>query len=232
MWSTVLLLLLIALVVRFFHRSFTYWKRLNFSEIKPLLIFGNLKPVIKGEKSFGITIYELYKKTKEIPFVGIYLFFRPALLVNDIDLVENVLKRDFDHFHDRGVYSNVEHDPLSGGLFQLNGREWKALRNKMTPAFTSAKLKTMFKTFHDVGINLQNQINTRITSQIPGDGCVVEMKDLLSRYTVDIVASTIFGCEVDTIKNPCHEFRNIGESFTDSNLINGFRNVGFFLWPK
>lgn len=231
MWWTVLLIFLITLVVRFFHRSFTFWKRLNFPEVKPLFIFGNLKPVVKGEKSFGVTIYELYKQTKAKPFVGIYLFFRPALLVNDINLVDSILKQDFNHFYDRGVYSNVQHDPLSGGLFQLNGLEWKNLRTKMTPAFSSAKLKSMFKTFHDVGINLQNHMNMNIVSN-KGDGCVVEMKDLLSRYIVDIIASTIFGMEVDTIKNPRHEFRNVGKSFNDPNLINGFRNAGFFLWPK
>lgn len=228
MWLAVLLIFSIAAAaVANFRRSFSHWKRLNVPEIKPLLIFGNLKPVAKAEKSFGLTIYELYKQTSAQPFIGIYLFFRPALLINDLTLVKNVLNDEFQHFHDRGVYSNVKHDPLSGGLFQLNGREWRNLRNKMTPAFSSAKLKNMFKTFHDIGIELEQFITEKAY-----DGCELEMKDLLSRYTVDIVASTIFGVSVNTIRNPQHKFRDIGRSFLDSNFINGFRNAGFFLWPK
>lgn len=226
MW-TVLLVLSITAAVTFIHRCFTFWKRSGFPEIKPSIIFGNLEPVAKGQKSFGVTIHDLYKKSEGIPFVGIYLFFRPTLLVNDLILAKCILEDDFQHFHDRGVYSSLKHDPLSGGLFQLGGRDWKALRSKLTPAFSSAKLKNMFKTFYDVGVKLERHISVK-----SGDGCVVEMKDLLSRYIVDIVASTIFGFEVDTIENPQHQFRDVGKSFTDPNLINRFRNAGFFLWPK
>lgn len=222
------MLLSITVVVAFVHRSFKFWKRLNFPEIKPVLFLGNLKPVVKGEKSFGVTIFELYKQTKANPFVGIYLFFRPALLINDINIIKNVLNNEFQHFHDRGVYTNVSHDPLSGGLFQLSGSEWKSLRSKLTPAFSSAKLKNMFATFLDVGMELEKYIS----KQADGGGCLMEMKDLLSRYIVDIIASTIFGIEVNTIQNPRHSFRDVGKSFTDPNLINGFRNAGFFLWPK
>lgn len=227
MWLTSLILITISAAAVFVHRNFTFWKRWNFPEVEPQFIFGNLKPVAEGKKSFGVRIYDLYLQTKATPFIGIYLFFRPALLVNDITIVKNILNKDFQHFHDRGVYHNVKHDPLSGGLFQLPGTEWKNLRQKLTPAFSSAKLKSMFGTFLDVGVKLEKSI-----SKQADDGCIVEMKDLLSRYIVDIIANTIFGCEVSTIENPHHEFRDVGKSFTDPNLINGFRNAGFFLWPK
>ena len=229
MWLTSLILFVLGttVLVGFIQRCFTHWKRLNFPEIKPSFIFGNLKPVAKGEKSFGVTIHDLYKQTKANPFVGIYLFFRPALLINDIGVIKTVLNQDFSFFHDRGVYSNVKHDPLSGGIFQLSGTEWKKLRVKMTPAFSSAKLRSMFKTFHDVGLELEQHINTKADI-----GSVIEIKDILSRYAIDIIASTIFGFEVNTIRNPNSKFRDVGKSFTDSNFINGFRNAGFFLWPK
>lgn len=227
MWLAVLVLILIVIVVRFIRQSFNIWERLDFPQIKPSLIIGNLKPVVTGQKSFGVTLFELYKQSRAKRFVGIYLFFRPALLVNDIELVKNILNNDFNHFHDRGVYNNVQHDPLSGGLFQLNGHEWKNLRVKMTPAFSSAKLKNMFQTFHDVAMELQRHIIENIS-----DECEVEMKDLISRYIVDIIANTIFGCKVNTIKDPKHKFRDVGKSFTEPNLINGFRNAGFFLWPR
>ena len=229
MWLTVLISFLLGTIVlvRFVQRCFTHWKRLNFPEIKPALIFGNLKPVAKREKSFGVTIYDLYKQTKANPFVGIYLFFRPALLINDIEVIKTVLNKDFSFFHDRGVYSNVQHDPLSGGIFQLSGAEWRNLRLKMTPAFSSAKLRSMFKTFHDVGLELEQHISKKADI-----GSVIEIKDILSRYAVDIIASTIFGFEVNTIRNPDNKFRYVGKSFTDPNLMNGFRNAGLFLWPK
>lgn len=227
MWAF-LALILIGVAVTFVRRCFSHWSRLNVPEIKPELLFGNLKPVAMGEKSFGLVIFDLYQQTKSNPFIGIYLFFRPALLVNDMSLVKNILCTDYHHFLDRGVYSNVSHDPVSGGLFSLKGKEWKELRQKLTPAFTSGKLKNMFKTFYDVGMELDQYLSTKTLS----DGCEVEMKDLLSRYIVDIVASTIFGLEVNTIKDPEHSFRDIGKVFSEPSLMNGFRNVGWFLWPE
>lgn len=227
MWSFVLALFSIVTAVSLVFRQFTFWRRLGFTEIQPSLIVGNCKAVAKGKASFGVAIYDLYKQSNASPFVGIYLFFRPALLINDIDLVKSVLNNDFSHFHDRGVYHNAQHDPLSGGLFQLGGQEWKNLRVKMTPAFSSAKLKNMFQTFHTVAAELE-----RFITEKAHNGCEMEMKDLVSRYIVDVVANTIFGCEVNTIRNPNHKFRDVGKSFTDPNLINGFRNAGFFLWPR
>lgn len=224
----ILALIAIGAAVLFVRRCFTYWARLNVPEVNPELLFGNLKPVAKGEKSFAVVIYELYEQTKSNPFVGIYLFFRPALLVNDISLVKNILNNDFQHFHDRGVYLNVAHDPLSGGLFSLNGSEWKSLRAKMSPAFTSGKLKNMFKTFYETGLELDQYLSRKTVD----DGCEVEMKDLLSRYIVDIVASTIFGFDVNTIQEPEHKFRDAGKVFSDPNLMNGFRNAGWFVWPE
>lgn len=226
MWLILALIAIVAAVL-FVQRCFSYWARLNVPEITPELMFGNLRPVAKGEKSFGVVIYELYKQTRGNPFVGIYLFFRPALLVNEMSLVKNILNNDFQHFHDRGVYLNVAHDPLSGGLFSLNGDEWKSLRTKLTPAFTSGKLKNMFKTFYDVGMELDRFL----TEKTVGGGCEVEMKDLLSRYIVDIVASTIFGFEVNSIQDPKNKFRDAGAIFAEQTLSNGFRNAGWFLWP-
>lgn len=77
------------------------------------------------------------------------MFFKPILLAIDPELVKNVMARDFDHFVDRGVFSNEESDPLSAHLFSLTGLKWKHLRQKLTPSFTSGKLKKMFQTLVD-----------------------------------------------------------------------------------
>lgn len=106
---------------------YSYWDREGFPNIKPAIPFGNLKSLVKKERSFGTAIYDLYNKTKE-PFIGVYLFFRPALLIRDADLIRNVLVNDFQHFHDRGVYCDQKNDPMSANLFSLPGEEWKTLR--------------------------------------------------------------------------------------------------------
>lgn len=124
---------------------YTYWKRKGFPYLRPSIPYGNLGLVINRKTSFGINLYELYKQTNE-PFVGIYLTFRPALLIRDVKLAKNILSNDFQSFHDRGVYSNPKTDPLSENLFAMEGQRWKEMRAKLSPSFTSGKIKSSLMT--------------------------------------------------------------------------------------
>jgi len=216
-----------ALLYWFIHYVYSYWDRKGVVSAPPKYIFGNLKPVVKREKSFGITIYDLYNSTKE-PYLGLYLFHRPALLIRDVELVKNVLSKDFNYFHDRGVHCNEVRDPLSSNLFALPGKKWRNLRAKLTPTFTSGKIKNMFSTILDVGKKLDSAILEKAKN-----GEILEIRNLVTCYSVDITASVIFGIEVDSINDPEHEFREVGRKLTNNTEFGAaLRAVGTFLCPK
>lgn len=152
--------------------SYSYWERMGFPHVKALIPFGVLDPVVRTwKKSIGMAIYDIYKDSKD-KVVGIYLINRPALLIRDAKLSRDVLTKDFSSFHDRGVYVDEEHDPMSGGLFFLKGKKWKTLRTKLTPSFTSGKLKGMFSTIADVSQKMVDHIN----SKLPEDGSSVTIE--------------------------------------------------------
>jgi cytochrome P450 family 6 len=219
-----LILACIYLVIKYFY---SYWERKGFPNIKPIIPFGSLRPLVQKKRSFGTAIYDLYTGTKE-PFIGIYLFFRPALLIRDADLIKNVLVKDFNSFHDRGIYINEEKDPMSASLFALPGQKWKHMRNQLTPTFTSGKLKNMMPTIMDVGKILQDYM-----APFAEKNEVVEMKDLMSRYVIDIIVSVIFGCEVNTIKNPDDEFRSVFKKINgDRSILQVLRGAAVFLCPR
>lgn len=155
--------------------KFSYWQRQGVAYIEPSLLWGNLSSVATRKTSFGINIAELYNATRE-PFIGIYLFFRPGLLVRDAELVKKVLATDFTSFYDRGIFCNPKQDPMSETLFGLKGKKWKNLRSKLSPTFTSGKLKSMLPTIMTIGENLQNYL-----VPFAANGEVVDMKDTLSR---------------------------------------------------
>lgn len=118
------------------HRKFSFFDRNGFLHQKPSLPFGNLKGV---GRDFHVVykLKELYDQFKgKAPAFGIYFSVSPNVVVTDLELVKNVLIREFDNFHNRGIYFNAKDDPLSAQLFSTEDVEWKRLRGKLTPTFS------------------------------------------------------------------------------------------------
>jgi cytochrome P450 family 6 len=222
-----LISLLLACLFLFVKRQYSHWENVGIPNVKPKIPFGNLQSIVKKERSFGTAIYDIYKQTTE-PFIGIYLFFRPAILVRDRELVKNILTRDFQHFHDRGVYCEPESDPLSGTLFALPGEAWKSLRVRLTPAFTSGKLKGMYPTIQKVGNAL-----VKYMQPLAEKSELIDIRDLTGRYVIDCLALIAFGQEgISTIQDPKHEFRTNGKKLNDSSeIVNSIRRTASFVCP-
>ncbi|RZC36133.1 p450 domain containing protein [Asbolus verrucosus] len=112
------------------------------------------------------------------------------------------MQQDFQHFVNHSGISNEENDPLNGHLFNLKDAKWRNMRIKLTPTFTSGKMKMMFQTLADCTIGLKDVMDDSATHQKP-----VDIKDILGRFTTDIIGSVAFGLECNTIKNPDALFR-------------------------
>lgn len=210
------------------YRSYTYWERKNVPYLPPTFPMGNLKEVTKKKYSFGIVLNQLYKLSTE-PIVGIYLLFRPALLIRDPTIAKMIMTTEFEHFSDRGFKIDHVRDPLSSNLFSLPVHEWKELRSKLTPAFSSGKLKNMFPIILDIGQKFRNTVENAV---IANDGAA-EMKELCISYIVDIIGSVIFGIEVNSLENKNNQFRDIGQTFNTVRfgMKEIARNIGTFLVP-
>lgn len=209
----------------FLKHVYSHWERLGIPFAAPSIPFGNLKDVAFRKMSVGLKFYDLYLKTKG-PFIGIYLLFRPAILIRDAELARKVLIEDFASFHDRGTYNNDDRDPTASSLFGRRGNTWKEMRQKLSPAFTSGKLKSMFSTILNVGDRLDKYIEP-----FAARGATIDIKELSSRYALDIVSSVIFGVEVDTINNPEHEFRVMAHKFNNPTVLNGLRLMLIIVAP-
>lgn len=66
----------------------------------------------------------------------------------------------------------------------MYGDKWKNLRVKLTPVFTSGKLKAMFSTLIDCGIPLKRYLTKEAER-----GNTVEMREIAARYTTDIIGN-------------------------------------------
>lgn len=172
-----LLIATITAILIYIKLVYTHWQRHGFPYIKPSIPLGNLGPVAKREMSFGINIHELYKSVND-PFIGVYLFFRPAILVRDVELIQQILATDFSHFHDRGIYGNKKYDPLSETLLRMRGQDWRNARSKLSPAFTSGKIKTMFTSILTQGDNLCDHLESFAKNNEN-----INIKDWTQRYS-------------------------------------------------
>ncbi|XP_031619263.1 cytochrome P450 6A1-like [Contarinia nasturtii] len=186
--------------------AFNYWKKRNVPHIEPKIPYGNLEGV--GEKFHVVyMIKSLYDKFKctGVKYFGIYQW-RPIAIILDLDLAKDILIKDFANFTDRGLYSNRKYDPLSANLTTMDGDEWKRLRSKLTPAFSSGKLKFMFPTVTRIADRLCDVLNEKITISNKS----VDIIDFMMRYTSDVIGNCAFGIECNSLNNRNAEFITMG----------------------
>jgi cytochrome P450 family 6 len=207
--SAVLLSLLIAAIGLIFYwvqKQFRYWNDHGFEYLKPVVFpFGNLKGV--GYKvHLSQIITEAYKNYKnKSPVLGLYFYTSPVAYILDLDVIKHVMIKDFNNFHSRGLYYNTKIDPLSGHIFALQGNEWKNMRAKLTPTFTSRKMKMMFNTVLDISGQMIEYIEKSI-KQSPD----LEMKEILSQFTTDVIGNVAFGLQLNSMEDPNSQFRKYG----------------------
>ncbi|XP_073822364.1 cytochrome P450 6d1 [Musca autumnalis] len=209
---------------------YTQWERLGFESDKAVIPFGSLSKVFHKERHFGLVMYDIYEKCRE-KVVGVYMFFQPALLIRDAELARQILTTDFNSFHDRGLYVDEKNDPLSANLFVLEGQSWRTLRMKLTPSFSTSKLKGMFETVDDVAAKLIHHLSKQLAD---GESHILEIKSILTTYAVDIIGSVIFGLEIDSFTHPDNEFRVLSDRLfipQKSSAVQRFRNLMNFICP-
>jgi cytochrome P450 family 6 len=130
------------------------------------------------------------------------------------------MTKDFQYFTDRGLYYNEKDDPLSAHLFAIGGQKWRNLRTKLTPTFTSGKMKMMFQTLVDCEPNLLQKIEIDRVAKVPTD-----IKEALGCFTTDIIGSCAFGLDCNTFAEENSPFREYGRkvfTFNTSRLLKLF----------
>lgn len=187
-----LLVIVVTLTTYYLNRIFSYWERRGVPNIKPLIPYGNFKGF--GSKYFqGSMTQKLYNEMKgKALFCGVYMYLEPIVLALDLEFIKTILIKDFSYFHDRGVYFNEKDDPLSAHLFAIEGTKWRSLRSKLSPTFTSGKMKFMYPTILAIGKEFESTLADLLVEKKSLD---IEVKDMLARFTTDVIGQCAFGIE-------------------------------------
>lgn len=227
--SLIYIVLTIFLVTYFLlKKSYSHFEDRGIPHIKPTSwLLGNMKNVGKTIHMMELVkkIYEEGTRRGDV-IAGLYSSFEPTLIITDLDLIKQITVKDFNNFVDRGTFINEENEPLTGHLFNLGGDKWRFLRNKLSPVFTSGKIKSMYSTISDKGDNFVNAI-TRASSS--GS---IDVKEIASRFTTDVISSCAFGLEANTLNDEHPELIQIFKKVFQFEGLAGLRLFFVFTFPK
>ncbi|XP_029053438.1 probable cytochrome P450 6a14 [Osmia bicornis bicornis] len=226
-----ILLSIAVILIAFYYyavSNFDFWKKRGVVGPTPIPFFGNTKDLIFAKTTIRHYIETTYVQYKNEPMIGFYLMSKPSLILNDPELIKDVLIRDFSQFADRGnpVYEKTE--PLSPHLFSLEPERWRPLRTRLSPIFTSGKLKEMFYLIIECSQHLEKYLAKEVEKGEP-----LECRELAARFTTDVIGSCAFGIEMNALADEKSEFRQKGrELFDVSSFENIFRNKMRQFFPK
>lgn len=128
--------------------------------------------------------------------MGFYrLFNEPALIVRDQQLLrELLLGTNFPHCEDNAVFLDVRRDPQAAqNPFLARGQHWRQRRGELLPLFTPHRLRQTLPHIAAACGQLQRFVARRLSRDC------FEAKTLATRYTLQVIASAVFGLDAQCL---------------------------------
>uniref|UniRef100_A0A1I8M8U8 Cytochrome P450 n=1 Tax=Musca domestica TaxID=7370 RepID=A0A1I8M8U8_MUSDO len=185
----------------------SYWQRHGVRGPRGWPLVGNMWSFITGRQHYGDVYQQIYNAYPELPYIGIYrLFGEPAILLRSSEMIKEVMIRNFQHFQDNVLWVNPERDPVvTCNPFIAKGEKWRTMRNELVPIFTPNKVKSSFPHIENVCRKLMAHVNENMKTNC------FEAKDLFSKYTLDVIASSAYGLDGQTFTNTNSDFTTLVE---------------------
>ena len=193
------------LLYYYFTSTFDFWQKRGVKGPKPIPFFGNFLDVFLAKNSVSDCFTNAYYNYKSEPLVGLFVGSTPMLVVKDPELMKDVLIKDFSCFAERTLTAIDEVEPLSVHLFRLDAPRWRPLRTRLTPVFTSGKLKDMFHLMLECSDHFESYLDKLVAK-----GELIECREISAKFTTDVIGSCAFGIEMNALSAENSEFRNMG----------------------
>jgi cytochrome P450 family 6 len=128
---------------------------------------------------------------------------------------------------DRSLQSREELGPLNAHLFNLTGKRWRNLRTRLTPTFTSGKMKMMFDLMTVCAHQLKEYLE-----KAAGNDEMLEMKDVMAKFTTDVIGLCAFGLQSNAVSDSNSEFRQMGRQVFLSSPLAALRGILELTFPS
>lgn len=206
----------------------SYWSKRNVPVLGFAKFYSASLNVLLTRKNIADTLKQLYDENKT-RFLGFFVFNQPILIVNDPELIKQIIISDFSKFSDHTVPYRSPSDMIgTSTLFTTKNPTWKALRSKLSPFFTSGKLKQMFYLMNDVAAEFRGFL-----AELDEKPNHVETKEICAKYATDVISSCAFGVNSHCFTNENSEFRVCARRlFNWRSFVRRFSFNAYFLTPS
>lgn len=219
------------LLYLYMNYSHTYWQKRGVPSTSGHWFFGNVKDIVLFRKNAAFLIGDLFLNAKpEDDIYGFYMLHKPYLMIRKPELIKHILIKDFHAFADRFFTAESRHDKLgSSNLFTIRNPEWRHLRTKISPVFTSGKIKKLFHLIVETTESMKNYLHSEVSGS---KSKTVKMRTVALKYTTDIISSVAFGVHVNSFDNNNDEFFRKAEEGTTPTFRRTAQFMFMFFFPS
>ncbi|XP_042347378.1 cytochrome P450 3A30-like [Plectropomus leopardus] len=190
-----LIVFLITLIAAYGYAPYGFFKKIGIDGPTPLPFIGTFLEYRRGVHNFDTECYQKYGK-----LWGLYDGREPLLAVMDTDMIKTILVKEcysvFTNRRDFGL-----NGPLRDAVSEVKDEEWKRIRGVLSPSFTSGRLKEMYSIMLRHSSNLIKSLHKKVKADE-----VIAVKESFGPYSMDVVTSTAFSVDIDSINHPSDPF--------------------------
>ncbi|GLJ46130.1 hypothetical protein SUGI_0971690 [Cryptomeria japonica] len=142
--------------------------------------------------------------------------------------IEHILKTKFEDYPKGERFTNILHDFLGRGIFNVDGELWKMQRKTASLEFKTKSLRSFV--VETVQCEIQNRL-LPVLSNASKTGKTLDLQDILQRFAFDNICSVAFGvdpkCLLPSMPNP-----PFAKAFDDATELSAARFYSAlpFLW--
>ncbi|XP_075979955.1 putative cytochrome P450 6a13 [Anticarsia gemmatalis] len=215
-------LCVVLFIIKFSVSNRNYWRKKNIIQVDDLMykfFFGNhsMPEVCK-------TVYDEH----DAPHIGTTAGSTPMLMLKNLEDVQAVFAGDFHSFYSRGILPNMNpNDVLSNNLlFMDDFNTWKLLRQKLSPVFTSSKLKNMFFIIEKCARDFVELVeNNQSMRDKPFNA--------LYTYTTGSIGASVFGIDTKTNNSTMDSpFLDMAWRSVEPSLATNIKSFVSSVFPK
>lgn len=183
---------------------YSYFHRRRIPFIPPKFPAGNFQTVASHEEHIVTWMRNMYLQFRgRDKLFGYYFGTATAIMITDMDTAYDILVRDFNVFPmARGPWN----DPLSANLYTMEGEQWRTIRTKLSPVFSTMSTGTVLLSLQTVSEDLVNYVGQFADNPEKP----VDVRDLFQRYISDALSQSILGLDTAALRDNNHPLMMIG----------------------